>query len=160
MLSEDSLRSHSINKRDSLPPSLSLPRLSLFLSLAHNPFYLPTPVSHSPFSSTYVHKRTNRCARAYIDAHACTRIQVYLGRIRYYGSAKHPRRKARGSNRSLIKPHPRGQGPYTGRLSRKALRTRSFRSSRRVLLGYRISERSASIETILDVYVRKLFLFA
>lgn len=69
---------------------------------------------------------------------------MYLGRIRYYGSAKHPRRKAGGSNRSLIKPHPRGQDPYTGRLSRKALRMRSFRSSRRVL--YRVSRRSISIE--------------
>lgn len=76
----------------------------------HNPFYLLLlpliPLSHRRM---YINGRIS--ARAHVNAHACTHIQVYLGRIRYYGSAKHPRRKAGGSNRSLIKPHPRGQDP-------------------------------------------------
>jgi len=74
------------------PPSLSLsPSLRLSVSRSLNSFaqpLLPTAAySHPPFSLTYVHKRASERARA------CTRIQVYLGRIRYYGNAKHPRRR-------------------------------------------------------------------
>lgn len=56
-------------------------------------FSLSSPFS-SPTSSTYVHKRANRRSR--VHAHACTRIQVYLGRIRYYSRARSIRVEGRG----------------------------------------------------------------